>query len=106
MTIHDDVDTLKANEQHRLNVLRRFKRALLASEVSALPDLCASIDGECIWPEAWERVMTIKHLSDDVKEFFVRLWLIGAVIFDKRRAMICCSFRPCEKSCRPTREAT
>jgi hypothetical protein len=74
MTIHDDVDTLKANEQHRLNVLRRFKRALLASEVSALPDLCASIDGECIWPEAWERVMTIKHLSDDVKEFFVRLW--------------------------------
>ena len=57
-------------------LLRRFKRALLASDVDALPGLCSQIDRNFIWPDAWERVTRIKQdLPSDVKDFFCReLW--------------------------------
>jgi hypothetical protein len=65
-----------ATEQRRHDdLLRSFRLALLASDVDALINLCRSIDSEFIWPEAWQRVITIEQvLSDHVKDFFLKLW--------------------------------
>src|ERR1700683_379038 len=50
-----------AERRRQKALLRKFERALLASNVDALDDFLAEIDREFIWPDAMQRVAHLKQ---------------------------------------------
>jgi hypothetical protein len=63
--IHPEI---AAQLREQTNLVRKFKRALIADNVDALDQLCAQIDMAFIWPRAMRHVMHMEQdFSADVK---------------------------------------